>query len=56
MPQRNNREQAVTGCLIWALDRSTFRHTILEAGRQRRQKYEVFLASVSTIIDTAVVP
>ncbi|CAM9327250.1 unnamed protein product [Laminaria digitata] len=41
--------KAVTGCLIWALDRSTFRHTILEAGRQRRQKYEVFLASVSIL-------
>ena len=39
--------QAVTGCLVWALDRTTFRHTILEAGQQRRQKYEQFLASVS---------
>ena len=39
--------QAVTGCLVWALDRTTFRHTILEAGQQRRQKYEVFLTNVS---------
>lgn len=51
-PQRKNCEQAVTGCLVWALDRTTFRHTILEAGRQRRQKYEVFLANVSTKITT----
>lgn len=39
--------QAVTGCLVWALDRTTFRHTILEAGQHRRQKYEQFIASVS---------
>ncbi|CAM9317278.1 unnamed protein product, partial [Hapterophycus canaliculatus] len=39
--------KAVTGCLVWALDRTTFRHTILEAGQQRRQKYEIFLANVS---------
>ncbi|CAM9447603.1 unnamed protein product, partial [Scytosiphon promiscuus] len=41
--------KAVTGCLVWALDRTTFRHTILEAGQQRRQKYEVFLANVSIL-------
>ncbi|CAM9090499.1 unnamed protein product [Ectocarpus fasciculatus] len=41
--------KAVTGCLVWALDRTTFRHTILEAGQQRRQKYEVFLANVEIL-------
>lgn len=46
-PPARLRAQAVTGCLVWALDRTTFRHTILAAGQQRRQKYEAFLANVS---------
>ncbi|CAM9895795.1 unnamed protein product [Ascophyllum nodosum] len=41
--------KAVTECLVWALDRITFRDTIMEAGRQRRQKYEQFLSSVSIL-------
>lgn len=45
-PSYHHIYKAVTGCLVWALDRTTFRHTILEAGQQRRQKYEVFLANV----------
>ncbi|CAM9322211.1 unnamed protein product, partial [Discosporangium mesarthrocarpum] len=40
---------AVTECLLWALDRTTFRHTILEAGQARRKKYEGFLSKVAVL-------
>lgn len=42
------KKQAVTGCLVWALDRTTFRYTILESGQERRKKNEEFLSKVRT--------
>ncbi|CAM9103660.1 unnamed protein product [Choristocarpus tenellus] len=36
-------------CLLWGLDRTTFRHTILEAGQARRKKYEEFLSKVGVL-------
>ncbi|CAM9665197.1 unnamed protein product, partial [Chrysoparadoxa australica] len=36
---------------LWALDRGTFRNTIMEAGKIRRKKYEEFLSKVDLLKD-----
>ena len=37
---------ADTDALLWVLDRETFNHIVKDASRNRREKYESFLAKV----------
>ncbi|CAM9237642.1 unnamed protein product [Phaeothamnion confervicola] len=46
---RSATVKAALECEVWALDRKTFRGTIMESGQARRKKYEEFLASVEIL-------
>ena len=41
--------QADTESLLWCLDRETFNHIVKDSSRQRREKYENFLAQVKIL-------
>jgi cAMP-dependent protein kinase regulator len=36
-------------CLLWGLDRETFNHIVKDASRNRREKYENFLAKIKIL-------
>jgi cAMP-dependent protein kinase regulator len=36
-------------CLLWCLDRETFNHIVKDSSRQRREKYENFLAKIKIL-------
>ena len=38
-----------TPSIVWALDRGTFRHVVLQKTSQRRKKYETFLEGVKLL-------
>lgn len=40
---------ADTECVLWVLDRETFNHIVKDASRNRREKYESFLAKVKIL-------
>lgn len=40
---------ADTDALLWVLDRETFNHIVKDASRNRREKYESFLARVKIL-------
>lgn len=40
---------ADTECVLWVLDRETFNHIVKDASRNRREKYEQFLANVKIL-------
>lgn len=41
--------RAVTDSVVWAVDRATFRHIILESRRQQAQRYEEMVSSINLL-------